>query len=173
MHSVCYCSLPVWRRSFLKKGIHSYLFLPHPGSALGGSGRKTTTLVRDHEYFIHATFHQNPLSSSGEEVENVKVYGRRTTTTGDGRTDGRTDDGLCAMTIAHLRLRLRWAKKEEREGIGIDNISAELLKADATVAVNMRHDIFLSICDMGYRWGPPWLEVIIIKASKERTSNFV
>ena len=32
--------------------------------------------------------------------------------TTDGRTDdGRTDDGRCAMTIAHLSLRLRWAKK--------------------------------------------------------------
>ena len=27
------------------------------------------------------------------------------------RTDGRTDDGRCAMTIAHLSLWLRWAKK--------------------------------------------------------------
>ena len=34
-----------------------------------------------------------------------KVYGR----TDD---DGRTDDGRCAMTIAHSSLRLRWAKKE-------------------------------------------------------------
>ena len=38
-----------------------------------------------------------------------RTDGRRT----DGRrTDGRTDDGLCAMTIAHLSLRLRWAKKK-------------------------------------------------------------
>ena len=57
---------------------------------LGGFGRKTTTLVRDHEYFIPTKFHQNPSSSSGEEVENVKSL--RTTT--DGRTtDGRTTDG--------------------------------------------------------------------------------
>ena len=62
---------------------------------LGGSGRKTTTLVRDHEYFIPTKFHQNPSSGSGEEVENVKVYGRRTDDgrTDDGRTDGRTTDG--------------------------------------------------------------------------------
>ena len=57
------------------------------GPALGGSGRKTTTLVRGHEYFIPTKFHQNPSSGSGEEVENVKVYGR---TDDDGRrTDGR------------------------------------------------------------------------------------
>ena len=61
-------------------------FCPALDPPLGGSVRKTTTLVRDHEYFIPTKFHQNPLSGSGEEVENVKVY-RRTT---DGRrTDGR------------------------------------------------------------------------------------
>ena len=54
------------------------LFLPRPGSALGGSSRKTTTLVREHEYLIPTKFHQNPSSGSREEVENVKVY-RRTT----------------------------------------------------------------------------------------------
>ena len=39
-----------------------------------------------------------------------KVYGRT-----DGRTDGRrrrTDDGRCAMTIAHSSLRLGWAKNK-------------------------------------------------------------
>ena len=108
MHSVCRCSLPVWRRSFLKKGTPRDLFWRRPGSAPGGIWPKTTTLVRDHEYFIPTKFHQNPSSGSGEEVENVKSL--RT----DGRTDdddGRTDDGRCAMTIAHLSLRLRWAKK--------------------------------------------------------------
>ena len=52
---------------------------------LDGYGRETT-LVGDHEYFIPTTFHQNRSSGSGEEVENVKGYGRR------------------AMTIAHLNL---------------------------------------------------------------------
>ena len=67
-------------------------FGPTLDPPLGGSGRKTTTLVRDHEYFIPTKFHQNLSSGSGEEVENVKVYGRRRTTTDDdGRTDGRTD----------------------------------------------------------------------------------
>ena len=83
---------------------------------MGGSGWKTTTLVRDHEYFMHTKFHQNPSSGSGEEVENVKVYGRRWTSMDvdgqtDGWMDGRSDDRRCAMTIAHLSLRLRWAKK--------------------------------------------------------------
>ena len=104
MHSVCRCSLPVWRRSFLNKGTPVTYFGPALDPPLGGSGRKTTTLVRDHEYFIPTKFHQNLSSGSEEEVENVKVY-RRTTT-----DDGRTDDGRCTMTIAHLSLWPRWAK---------------------------------------------------------------
>ena len=56
----------------------------------GGSGRKTTTLVRDHEYFIPTKFHQNPSSGSGEEVENVKSLRTDGRTDDDGRTDGRT-----------------------------------------------------------------------------------
>ena len=107
MHSVCPCSLPVWRRSFLKNGTLMTYFGPALDPPLCGSGRKTTRLVRDHEYFIPTKFHQNPSSSSGEEVENVKSL-QRTTTTDD--VDGRTDDGWCAMTIAHSSLRLRWAK---------------------------------------------------------------
>ena len=48
-------------------------FCPALDPPLGGSGRKTTTCVRDHEYFIPTKFHQNhPSSGSGEEVENVK-----------------------------------------------------------------------------------------------------
>ena len=99
MHSVCCCSLPVWRRSFLKKGTPVTFFCLALDPPLDGSGRKTTTLVSDHEYFTPTKFHKNPSSCSGEEVENVKVY---------GRTD---DDGPCAMTTAHLSLWLRWAKK--------------------------------------------------------------
>ena len=77
-------------------------FCPALDPSLGGSGRKTTTLVRDHEYFIPTKFHHNPSSGSGEEVENVKSL----RDDDDGRTDdGRTDDGRCAMTIAHSSLR--------------------------------------------------------------------
>ena len=64
-------------------------FGPALDPPLGGSGRKTTKLVRDLEYFIHTKFHQNLLSGSGEEVENVNCL------TDDGRTDDRrrTTDG--------------------------------------------------------------------------------
>ena len=57
-------------------------FGPALDPPLGESGRKTTILVRDHEYFIPTKFHQNPSSGSEEEVEHLKVYGRTT----DGRT---------------------------------------------------------------------------------------
>ena len=66
-------------------------FCPALDPPLGGSGRKTTTLVRDHEYFIPTKFHQNPSSGSGEEVKNVKSLW----TTDDGRTDD--DDGRTAL----------------------------------------------------------------------------
>ena len=113
MHSLCCCSLPVWRRSVLKKGTPFDLFLPRPGSALDppldGSGRKTTTLVRDLEYFIHTKFHQNPSSGSGEEVENINSL------TDDGRQtdDGRrtTDAGQRVITIGHWSLWLLCPKK--------------------------------------------------------------
>ena len=59
-------------------------FGPALDPPLDGSGRKTTTLVMDHEHFIPTKFRQNPSSGSGEEVENVKSL--RT-------TDGRTTDG--------------------------------------------------------------------------------
>ena len=49
MHSVCCRSLPIWRRSSLKKGTPRVLFWPRPGSAQGRSGRNTTTLERNHE----------------------------------------------------------------------------------------------------------------------------
>ena len=68
-------------------------FGPALDQPLDGSGRKTTTLVRDHEYFIPTKFHQNPSRGSGEEVENVKSLQTTTTTDDDdGRTDGRTTD---------------------------------------------------------------------------------
>ena len=79
-------------------------FGPARDPPLGGSGRKTTTLVKDHKYFIPTKFHQNPSSGSGEEVENVESL--------RGKDGWRTDDGRCAMTIAHSSLRLWWAKKQ-------------------------------------------------------------
>ena len=67
-------------------------FCPALDPPRGGSGRKTSTLVRDHEYFIPTKFHQNSSSGSGEEVENVKSL-RKTTTT-DGQTVGYDSSSL-------------------------------------------------------------------------------
>ena len=69
-----------------KEGTPRDLLLAVVAPPVDGSGRKTTTLVGDHEYFIPTKFHQNPFSRSGEEVENVKSLRR---TPDDGRTDGR------------------------------------------------------------------------------------
>ena len=83
-------------------------FCPALDPPLDGSGRKTTTLVRDHEYFIPTKFHQNSSSGSGEEVENVNSL------TDDGRTtDGRTTDaGQRVITIGHWSLWLLCPKNE-------------------------------------------------------------
>ena len=107
MHLVCCCSRPVWRRSLLKKGTPMTYFCPALDPPLDGSGRKTTTLVRDLECFIHTKFHQNPSSGSGE-VENVNSL-----------TDGRrTDAGQRVITIGHWSLWLlcpkKWNKSKNR-----------------------------------------------------------
>ena len=112
MHSVCCCSLPVWRKSLLKKGTPVTYFGPALDPPLGGFGRKTTTLVRDLEYFIHTKFHQNLSSGSGEEVKNVNCLTDDRGT--DGRTtDGRrtTDAGQRVITIGHWSLWLLCPKK--------------------------------------------------------------
>ena len=50
------------------------------------------------------------LASCQVSLNSVKWFQRRSWTCESLRTtDGRTDDGRCAMTIAHLSLRLRWA----------------------------------------------------------------
>ena len=66
------------------------------------TGPKNTNLVMDVEILHPVKFRWIPFSVFREEVENVKVY--------EQRTDWRTDDERSAMTIAHLSLRLRWAK---------------------------------------------------------------
>ena len=58
------------KKKFLEEGDPRNIFWPALDPPLGGSGRKTTALVRDHEYFISTKFHQNPSSGFGEEVEN-------------------------------------------------------------------------------------------------------
>ena len=78
-------------------------FGPALDPPLGGSGQKTTTLVRDLKYFIHTKFHQNPSSGSGEEVKNVNCL------TDDRRQT--TDAGQRVITIGHWSLWLLCPKK--------------------------------------------------------------
>ena len=82
--------------------------MSQPIRALGGHicrpiGTKNTNLVEDPEYLLPVKFREILCSGCRGDVENVKVYaGRTTTTTPTTTTDGRTDAGRCAMTIAHL-----------------------------------------------------------------------
>ena len=48
------------KKKFLEEGDPVTYFCPALDPLLGGSGLKTTTLVRDHEYFIPTKFHLNP-----------------------------------------------------------------------------------------------------------------
>ena len=113
MHSVCRCSLPVWRRSFLKKGTPRDLFLPRPGSASGRIWPKNNNTCKGlwvlHAYQVSSKSIKRFWRS--RKCEKFTPDGRR-------RTDGRTDDGRCAMTIAHSSLQLRWAKKCDRRLVG-------------------------------------------------------
>ena len=109
MHSVCRCTLPVWRRSFLKKGTPRDLFWPRPGSAPGGIWPKNNNTCK-------GPWVLNPYQVSSKSIQRFWRRSRKCEKFTDGRTDGRrtdgrrTDDGRCAMTIAHSSLRLRWAK---------------------------------------------------------------
>ena len=102
MHSVCRCSLPVWRRSFLNKETHCNQFFPRPGSVPGRIWPKNNSTCKGpwvlHPYQVSSKSTQQFWRRS-RKCE--KVYGRRR----------RTDDERCDMTMAHLSLRLRWAKK--------------------------------------------------------------
>ena len=103
MHSVCCCSLAGLKKKFFEEGDPPWpIFAPPWILPLGGSGRKTTTLVRDLQYFIHTKFHQNLSSGSGEEVEIVNCLTDRRQT---------TDAGQRVITIGHWSLRLLCPKK--------------------------------------------------------------
>ena len=141
MHSVCSCSLQVWRRSFLKKRTPVTYFCPALDPPLGGSGQKTTTLVRDLEYFIHTKFYQNPSSSSGEEVENVNCLTDRRQT---------TDAGQRMITIGHWSLRLLCPKNmwtgvvEKSDGLWmVSGIKWYLLTDESQVVLGENQRIFI------------------------------
>ena len=110
MHSVCCCSLLVWRRSFLKKGTPRGLFLPRPGSAPGRIWPKNNNTCKG-PWVLHPYQVSSKSINSGEEVENVNSL------TDDGRrtTDGRTDAGQRVITIGHWSLWLLCPKNRKNE----------------------------------------------------------
>ena len=93
MRSVCRCSLPVWRRSFLKKGTPLDLFLPCPGSAPEQIWPKNNNTCKGpwvlHPYQVSSKSIKRFWRRS-RKCEKFTDAGRTTTTT----TDGRTDDAL-------------------------------------------------------------------------------
>ena len=105
MHSVCSCSLQVWRRSFLKKRTPRDLFLPRPGSAPGRIWPKNNNTCKG-----PWVLHPNQVLS-----KSIKRFWRRSwkcklsngQTTDDRR---RTPD-----TIGHWSLWLLCPKKTRHE----------------------------------------------------------
>ena len=83
------------------------------------------------------------MSTSSYQVssKSIKQFWRRSRKCEQvyaGRTDGRTDDGRCIMTIAHSSLRLRWAKNQALMGLvalhDIDLFSPIAMPRQFTVA---------------------------------------
>ena len=94
MYSVCCYSLLVWRRSSLKKGTPVTYFGPALGPPLGGSGRKTTTLVK-RPWVLH------PFQVSSKYIKRFwrrswkcKLSNGRQTT-----DDGRTPDNAWSQLV--------------------------------------------------------------------------
>ena len=74
MHSVCCCSLPVWRRRPLEKGIPLTYFGPALDPPLGGFGPKVNSNVWGHEYFIPTKFGKYPSNDSVVKADYVFPY---------------------------------------------------------------------------------------------------
>ena len=64
------------KKKFIEEGDPPPLtyFCPALDPPLDGSGQKTTTLVRDHEYFIPTKFHKYPSSSYVGKADYVFPY---------------------------------------------------------------------------------------------------
>ena len=87
MHLVCCCSLPVWRRSSLKKGTPRDLFWPRPGSAPGRIWPKNNNTCKG-PWVLH------PYQVSSKSIQQF-WRSRKCEKFMDGQTDGwRTDGAL-------------------------------------------------------------------------------
>ena len=94
-------------------------FGPALDPPLGGSGRKNNNTCKG-PWVLH------PYQVSSKSIKQFWRSSRKCEKFTDGRRtpdddddDGRTDDGRCAMTIAHSSLRLRWANKKKCNGITV------------------------------------------------------
>ena len=74
MHSVCRCSLPVWRRSFLKKGTPVTYFCPTLDPPYVAFAKKALSQVQGHEYFIPTKFRKHQSSGSVAKADYVFQY---------------------------------------------------------------------------------------------------
>ena len=88
MHSVCGCSLSVWR-SFLKKSTPVTYFGPALGRICPKNNNTCNALWVLHPYQVSS--------------KSIKWFWKRSL---------RAHDGRCSMTIAHLSIWLRWAKND-------------------------------------------------------------
>ena len=107
MHSVCCCSLPVWRRSSLKKGTPRDLFWPRPGSTPGRIWPKNNNTCKG-PWVLH------PYKVSSKSIKRFWRRSWKCKCLTDGRrTDGRTTDaGQRVITIGHWSLWLLCPKNE-------------------------------------------------------------
>ena len=74
MHSVCCCSLPVYKKSPLEKGTPVTYFGPALDPPLGGFGPKVYKNVRGHEYCLPTKFGKYPLHDSVVKADYVFQY---------------------------------------------------------------------------------------------------
>ena len=85
MHSVCRCSLPVWRRSFLKKGTPRDLFWPRLGSTPGGIWPKNNNTCKG-PWVLH------PYQVSSKSIQWFWRKSRKCEKFTDGRRTVRYDN---------------------------------------------------------------------------------
>ena len=112
MHSVCRCGLPVWRRSFLRKGTPGDLFLPLPGSAPGRIWPKNNNTCK-------GPWVLNPYQVSSKSIQRFwrrsrkceKFTDRRQQRTTDGRQTVRYDNSSLVPS-AQVSLKSQISNKE-------------------------------------------------------------
>ena len=114
MHSVCCCSLPVWRRSSLKKGTPRDLFWPRPGSAPGRIWPKNNNTCKG-PWVLH------PYQVSSKSIKRFWRRSWKCKLSNGRQTDGR-DAGQRVITIGHWSLWLLCPKNIRRRELVLGEI---------------------------------------------------